>query len=213
MQSNRSSGCDKKIGLILLLLIFTGCNKVFPLVSPDKQHSSEPTTLLVMGQSNAFYFPPAGTRPFYSKFTNVNVINCAVGSTSITQWTPNLFYYKDCIAQLQGKIPDIVYFSQGESDTDRPMGQTWAYQASQTFADLQHRYPHVKIFYAQIGQNNSGMGKPLWEDIQNDQASLFMPGVRMIVTKDLGTDEFGIHLTQEGYYTVGQRIVAELGLE
>ncbi len=142
----------------------------------------------------------------------IAIINCAMGSTSISQWQRGGELYEKCISiatsQHKGIIRGIV-FIQGESDTATPeAARAWGKQFAQFAHDFRADIgrPNVKIILPLLGTippYNQHLGWDLLSSLQPEFARK-TGNVRTVETIDL-TKPDGYHYDRAGVDILGQR--------
>jgi hypothetical protein len=158
----------------------------------------------------------------------IGLIPCAKGSSSMSQWEPNLSdnnLYGSCIkraraASTMGELAAILFF-QGESeaaDPERnpaldPQPHNWAERFGQLVNALRGDLgdEDLPVVFAQIGPYETEAPIAAWEIIQEQQAMVDLPKVAMIKTKDLDLQD-ALHFSAESYEVIGERF-AEAYLE
>lgn len=195
--------------LMSCAILLCGCDKLYPFLLSSR--SASPTVMLVAGQSNASRFAWWGTRPLYSKIPGVVIVDCSVGSTVVDSWVVGGHYWNSCMEMLHGKAPNFVFWWQGENNTYAGYGSGFLEKTTAILNGFRRLNPQVRIFYAQLGANNSGINYPDWQSVQDQQAQIYLPNATMILTKDLQTNSTdGIHMTPESEVSVGERVADEL---
>ncbi len=151
----------------------------------------------------------------------IGIVPCSKGGTVIKQWERSLrpnSLYGSCLArakeaQQQGKIAALL-FSQGESDArdpvkyPRPVSSTrnWGKLFSEFVNDFRQDINIAKlpVIYTQIGHHTSPKFFVNWKIIQQQQANINIPHIRMVPTKDLKLKDF-VHYNTNSYIKLGQR--------
>lgn len=212
------------IGLLLLV----GCEKhksIASIVSEATGGSviaGTPKTVLIMGQSNAVRLAPAGYKGFNDVTNAQNVFyNCAENGTTLAQWGTNGSRMANCLAMTQGIHIDVILWYQGESDANPVIGGfafDYAQKLTSLFAFFRTKWgAEVPIVFAQIAvvDINKLPDFTNWQEVKDQQASIFYPHTIMIKTDDiiagnpLSTD--GIHFDDPGDYEVGARMARAYG--
>lgn len=199
----------------LLGALLTGCDKLYPgFFWPNSTLSIKtPVNVLIMGDSQSYRFATeGGIKPLYTRYPKVNIINCGVPGSHMGEWDSGVPDWQNCIALAKSKKIDLVIVFLGTNDT----GYLYSLPYSQMFTDLLNRikaaWKPSRVFYAQVGDNNSGLVYPYWQYVQDEEASVNVSGCTMISTTGLATEPLpdGVHLTPESFNVVGQRIAASL---
>ena len=151
----------------------------------------------------------------------IGLIPCAKSSSAILQWQRNLSeqsLYGSCLkraraASPMGHLAGILFF-QGEADALRPdvsleaepKALEWSELFSTFVADFRHdlEEPDLPVVFAELGERPTPEGFVNWELVKNQQRSVQMPMVTMIVTEDLPYHD-GLHFTVDSYRTIGNR--------
>ena|SRR5215207_305188 len=151
----------------------------------------------------------------------IGLIPCAKNSSAIIQWQKDLSdqsLYGSCIKRVRaaspmGQISGLLFF-QGEEDAvdpiQYPQPEPYPGDWTQLFsafitdfrADLDQ--PSLPVIYAQLGSNSASADFPNWIIVKEQQASVVLPMMSMIVTDDLHLMD-GVHFTTESYRIIGKR--------
>jgi hypothetical protein len=138
----------------------------------------------------------------------VGLVQCAVGGTTISKWTPPHSVYTNCINQVHaaGGHIDGILFLQGESDAlNSSDASKWAKRFKVVLTafrtDLGQDIPMV------IGQIGKLSGFPYQKTVRDQQvkAASSNPGVSMITTLDQKMGSDGVHFTVGSYKKIGTR--------
>jgi hypothetical protein len=204
--------------MAVVALLLTGCHK--DPTDPQKGSPSIPglpatpvqshMNLLVMGQSNAVRFSPAGAQVFNASYVNASVANCAVEGTLIDQWVAGGQLYNACMAKISNVPVDAIFYYQGESDAmAKDTADTWAQKFTAIVRALQAQFPGKPIVFAQIDGTTRPNFLAYWTNVQDQQASISLPGVTMIKTSDIPYDG-DIHLPPSSEEEVARRLIQAL---
>ena len=151
---------------------------------------------------------------------HVGLIPCARGRVTLDEWTPNTrpntLYGSSLrrarLAQKKGRLSGVLFY-QGESDTSSLAAvDSWP----QRFAALVAAWrrdlgdPDLPVVFCQIGDlAPRWRGAPAfryWDRLQERQAGVRLPMVRMVTTGDLALMSDGIHLTTAAQMILGRRL-------
>lgn len=136
-------------------------------------------------------------------------IQCAYGGTEMARWVPGGDLYERCLSSVPSYLPVRgMFFFQGEADAINGLSvPDWSNAFQSMVQDLRIRFGStLPVVLAQIG---SGRNDPDWVAIQQEQASISLIRVRMVITSDLQPDD-GVHFTQSGYRVIAERMVEAL---
>lgn len=219
------------IAVIVLAILSTGCQKKMFGVTHDTVVT--PSMVIVeAGQSNNTGDREPTEQPLDPRITVVNglrkgpsyfaaqeilrtqptveqitLIKCAVGGTSIYQWSGGGEMTERCMNLIShanlGHV-DLVLFYQGEQEAYRPSGATdWTNNFKGFVNEIRGKYGNIPVVFAQIGMLDSGA---IYADqIRMEQThSIFDVKMTMITTLDLPTMD-GEHHDITGDEIVGQR--------
>lgn len=179
-----------------------------------------PITVMIAGQSNAVRLTPDGQKGFEDAAHNPGnrYINCAENGTTLAQWDPRGSRFANCVNLTQGQHIDLILWYQGESDADPDLASAganafdYAYRCTQLFNAMRTQWgTEIPIVFAQIGIVDT-LKLPAfvnWAEVQNQQATIFLPHTYMVVTKDINPaylNPDGIHWDSPGVYEVGARM-------
>jgi hypothetical protein len=169
--------------------------------------------ILLAGQSNMVRFSQYGLQSFaqdyakkYGAGSAVEFVPCAVGGTYSAQWLPGQPLFDQCLADAHGKKVTMVLYYQGESDAALKT-QDWGYCFGLTIAGFRRAFGNVPVVFAQIAITTDPGFIQGWQSIQDQQARVSIPGVKMIVTKDVAALFDSVHLTPDTYPKIAQRFV------
>jgi hypothetical protein len=152
---------------------------------------------------------------------SVGLVPCACSGTSIDQWAPHqerTTLYGSCLARAReaaakGRIRALVWY-QGESDTHstaqaRAWPQKFASMVEAWRKDLNQ--PELPVVFTQIGPLGKRLSAllPAWQQMQELQAALRLPGVNMVKTADLTIFD-GVHLDTASQLRLGRRYAEAL---
>jgi hypothetical protein len=209
----------------LPLLLLVGCerNKEGSVSIPGLTHSTPapaaaPQVWLVAGQSNGVRWATAGYKGWNDARNAADTfINCAENGTTMAQWDPNGSRFQNCIAQVAGRRIDGIIWAQGESDANPAIGGSaadYAYKATQLFSAFRSQFGDVPILYMQIGIIGPSLAPsfPNWQQVKDQQASIFVSRARMVRTDDINPAYMhvdGIHWEEPGLYEIGARAARE----
>lgn len=178
--------------------------------TPTSEIKKSKDVYLLAGQSNMVRMSQYGLDAFkaeYKKLYNaegVEFVPCAVGGTWAGQWLPGSGLLEDCVVAARGyDLTGILYY-QGESDAYNQRTD-WAENFGKTVEGFRHYYPDIPVVFAQIAINNDPLFDRGWNSIQNQQSSVFLPGVKMIKTYDLAQLVDDVHLTPDSLEKIAQR--------
>lgn len=151
----------------------------------------------------------------------VGLIPCAKGGSSIYAWRRSLgdnTLYGSClkrvrVASAMGEVVGILFF-QGEADAIDPelyqetvlFPEKWAdkFRALVSAWRDDLGLAELPVVFAQIGTHRAPDLFINWEIVKDQQRLVEIPFSEMITTDDLALQD-GVHLTPEGYQTLGQR--------
>lgn len=152
--------------------------------------------------------------------TEIGVLNCAKGATSITQWQRcwdawSLFgamRWRADVASASGTIKGLIWI-QGESDcASQAQVDAWSVGFANMVAALRADLgiPLLPVVFAQLGPMPSGSPYGYAQALRDKQSGIRMAKVAMITTSDLAVDSSGLHFTQSAQVTIGQRAAAAM---
>ena len=171
------------------------------------------------GPELAFAITLAGKYP--EKYTNIGLIPCVKGASSIHEWRRSLddnTLYGSCLKRVRaaspmGEVAGLLFF-QGETDAIDPilfpektlLPETWAAEFEMFVEDWRRdlKNPNLPIVFAQIGSTTSPDRYINWEVVQIQQSSIQLEQVTMIATKDLPLMD-DVHFTTESCQAIGER--------
>ena len=167
---------------------------------------SLPPVVVVSGQSNALQSYP------YISLAGYDIINCAVGGTSVTKWQRGQVPYENCLDLVAGRdIAGILHF-QGERDSrNANVYLQWTDLTLQFFNHFREdtNSQGVRIVYARLGLLPTDVNRPYWNKIKNQQNKLpdFDSTLYMINTSDINPycPIEGPHWCPEGYQAIADR--------
>ncbi|MGZ4414399.1 MAG: sialate O-acetylesterase [Gaiellaceae bacterium] len=145
----------------------------------------------------------------------IGLIQCAVGATPMIQWTAGGTLYNTCLQRIEaarayGTVQGI-FFYQGEYETFYGGADAWSSGFAAMVAGFRVAVtqPSLPVVFAQLGRTPSNPIYPYWQTVKGQQASVRIPGVRMIVTDDIPSD---VHYTAAGYAVLGARFADAFAL-
>lgn len=147
-----------------------------------------------------------------SNLGKVRMVQGAVPGTFLNRWVRGADLYQSTLASIPDKTAvKGVFFFQGESDAFNHPARTdnWAQVfMTQVVGGLRQdlNNPNLPVVFCQLHINTDGAKAPYWQHVQDEQASVNMPHVGMVVTDDLTPD--GEHFFQDGYKTIAARMAA-----
>lgn len=157
--------------------------------------------------------------------TDIGIVPCAKGGTSITEWYRDLrriTLYGSMIARAKeaaqsGVIKGLIWW-QGESDCSRsevpphdacPSYYTWPADFAAFVANVRTDLgdPNLPVVFAQLSKEPSGIwAYAAWGGMQQQQAQISIPRVSMIITSDLPVlAPNDPHVNAAGQYAAGVR--------
>lgn len=151
--------------------------------------------------------------------TFLHSVNVASPGTSMAQWQPGQTLYRNLVATIKAQtIPCVVLFWQGEAeglgfDVNNAPVTDWASwgvgfvtMARSLRRDVGYDVPIVMV---QIGQRDkSAYPSPNWEDVQQEQASIWFPGMAMVSAADMfpAADNL-VHYSDSQYQVMQKRML------
>ncbi len=196
---------------LILLMLTSGCSKMFPGILSDHTPSNvkgAPKQIMIMGQSNGVAFSPDGMRAINEAFPGSTSLNCAVGGSTIDSWAVGGANYGGCVNS--GFTPSVIFWYQGENDTEAGTSHdTWAQKFTVIARDLHSHYPATKIVFAQLA-TTCVAGLDYWQEVKDQQASVYLPYATMVKTDDLPLRGDCIHLQPNSEYELGKRVAREI---
>lgn len=172
--------------------------------------NTEKPVIVLTGQSNMMrsYDQVVLQMPDYE------IINCAVGGTSITQWQRGMDVYENCVSIVRGKNVVGVFHFQGEHEAGNPdtynLWSSLTLKFFRTFL-VDIASPDATIVYAQLGSLPTNREYPYWSNIQNqqDRFNEFHPEYPMVITNDIVPycPVSGPHWCEEGYTRIAKRFI------
>lgn len=193
-------------------------------------HSTAATQVFVLaGQSNMLGQDASGPNPsigpaasFATAITAATgsaptIVQCAVSGSFLSSWVPGGDLYQACLASTRqavasgGEVAGVMFW-QGESESgDQALATTWAARFGSFVSGFRGVFgADVPVVFAQL-DTPTGVDPavvPYWNIVQQQQASVSIARVSMVVTSDLPT--VGEHVTATGYVTAGQRFAAAM---
>jgi hypothetical protein len=139
----------------------------------------------------------------------VGLVQCAVGATAITDWTPKKAVYKSCMDKISaaGGPVSAVLFLQGETEAQgRGPALAWRSHFEEMLAGLRATFgPELPVILAEIGHLNPA-NFPYQNTVRQEQVDAANEDhkVALVVTDDLDTED-GLHFTVDSYKTLGHR--------
>ena len=160
----------------------------------------------------------------------IGLIPCAKGATSMHRWQRDLndqTLYGSCLKRIRaastiGTLEGVLFY-QGESDALDPAqypqrilsASDWAKNFSRFVWALRADVgkPDLVVVFAQLASTTRPRLYPNWQTVMQQQASIDIPGVIMVRTRDLELSDY-VHLSTEGYQILGRRFAKAMsGLE
>lgn len=143
------------------------------------------------------------------RHTQIVLLMCAAGGTSIAEWQPGQPLFDTCAARTRaalaagdGPLAGVLWL-QGETDAmDPATAPGWAAGFTNVVGGFR-QLGRVPFVFGQIGT----LTDPRFvaqQEIRDEQAAIALPGVSMVSTVGLPVAD-GIHFTQAAYMTVGER--------
>lgn len=146
---------------------------------------------------------------------NVGLVPSAKAGSFLSQWSEGSDFFKSMVhdanrSKRYGTVKALLWF-QGEAEAQtKATAERIAPETVAMFKAFRREVGDIPIIFAQIGSEPINRASvPYWKMVQQEQASISMPAVKMIKTDDLpngGT----LHLTVDGYRELGERFAAEL---
>lgn len=145
----------------------------------------------------------------------IGLINCAVGGTSIEQWSSDGEYYRTCLRlvkqlmSLEKVVIDGVIWSQGESNTiSKQAADNWLSLTKQLYENFKRDLNNnsLPFVFAQLGYDIKSSKFPYWTYLQNIQPQLVGENIAMISTKDLSKNLDRIHFNTKSQIIIGERL-------
>lgn len=136
--------------------------------------------------------------------TQIRLIQCAVGGTSMDRWVPSGDLYKDCIAQAQNYKIDGIIFSQGEADAQ--LGNTnWDMNFTSMVRGFRSAFgnQNLPVVFTALGDDPQTI--PGWAEVKREQLSVNLSMTQVITTDNLAKLD-GLHYTQDSYAIIAQRM-------
>lgn len=133
----------------------------------------------------------------------LNLIQCAVGGSSIQAWSVGGVLYESCMDYIGNRQIDGVIFYQGEHNASREI-INWRERFETMISDMRTRLgQNFPVVFARITSMKDG--NPINLDyIRSEQNAVSLPRVRMITNDDLTLFE-GWHYAPSEYQVIGQR--------
>jgi len=173
-----------------------------------------------VGPGAAFASALAGLMPS----ARIGLVPCAKGASCLAQWAPaggRHTLYGSCLARAraasaQGQVRGVLFY-QGESDTrSQEAVDAWPGRFAALVAAWRRDLgdPMLPVVFCQIGSLGPELrGLALyryWEQLQQAQARLRIPGVAMVRSDDLPLKPDGLHLSTAGQLVLGRRLAAAM---
>jgi hypothetical protein len=141
----------------------------------------------------------------------IGLVMCARGATSIAEWQPGTPVYQNCISATRaGGAPVAgIVFLQGETDAKKHKAAiAWGEGFQSVLTAFRSDLGNVPFILGQIGQADADIYVAA-QEVRDEQATAAstLPGVTLVVTKDLPISKDGIHFTVDSYKTIGSRFV------
>lgn len=149
------------------------------------------------------------------------VVNCARGGTSVTQWQRGQKWYELCVDRVlelknEGYTVSAIFHMQGERDSYDPIvAPQWRAFTYQFFSHFRQDTNSigVPVVTAQIGTLPTDKPRPYWGLIQEQQEDIPLnhPTLYLIHTSDIVPycPVQGPHWCPEGYAEIAARFVGE----
>lgn len=201
-------------------LLTTGC---------DKQHLSFLTSgavtpahtipgglYVVMGQSNADRMYRYAAADLLSGLQTkavgqVDIVNCAVGGSSLSSWAPGAVNYTNCVeaAKATGKPLSGILFWQGEAEAeslDEMPADQWGmnFTAVMTYFRQEFKAPAARVAYARLCRRNKDL--PNLTAVVSSQESVMILNGEMVNVDDVTVLD-GLHYSPEGYQVLAKKFV------
>lgn len=202
-------------------LATTGCNKLFPIpLNNINYHNSAlpPTlTILVGGQSNAFNMVYYAQQTLVAEIhkrspgTVVTVLNCAVFSTSVSDWGIGSKNYTGCVTVAAGRHIDVIFWNQGENEAEGvDPWQTWAGQTALIIQGLRRDTGNMQapLVYARLGNFVNDSTWPYWDEMRDEQTRAGFSNAYMVNLDNVsGAHPGSLHYDTMGYDEIAARFV------
>lgn len=199
--------------------MLTGCDKLFPY--PFKATGTGELVVVGVGQSNMTgvlqqnefavtvpYGRKTGPGYIFAKTLNrpTTFIECGEPGSFMNRWIPEGDLYQRCLNRIGSAKPDVIVFYQGESDAESDHPEPWAEEFTHYVLAMRRLYPDIPVLFAQIHSLPPEFPFASW--IKQQQTQVVLPRVKMVWTDDLPTHPDGVHLTDQAYITLGERMAA-----
>lgn len=200
-----------------VLLLVSGCNKIQKSLGCQTPYSPaaevRDRTILVMGQSNALYFPMyGGTQAFTAALQsfapgNITYIVCAQGGTTMrTHWQVGAPLYQDCMNKVGRQKIDLMIWWQGESEaqsTALDEVEDWAasFVSMARTVRMTTGNPNMPILYTRLGDLPWQL--PLYKQMYTVQSNIVLENSRMIDLNGIPTDQLH-YIVNDGYAVVAR---------
>ena len=154
--------------------------------------------------------------------STIGFVNCARGGSSIAEWQKGPRYGSllwNCLANFGGSggalTGALVY--QGEADAQATgtldgsgttvSPATWGLAFGRFVADLRAETsrPQLRVVFAQLAHTTTPAAFPNWGVVQDAQAAIVIPGVRMVPTEPANLID-DVHLDDASAAQVGRRM-------
>ncbi len=154
----------------------------------------------------------------YDEGALVEIFQCAVGGSTLTDWAPGSALHAACQAQwIQHGRPGIsaILFLGGEKealDHDMASAQNWAERFMQYSQIWRNSFANanIPVIVCQIGPNPALPGpNPVfdtWKMIQDQQGDLFGPNVGIVTSHDLSLADGWVLFDKQSYASIGERM-------
>lgn len=204
-----------KFAPLLLAFLLIGCEKKIRTSLSYKVEDVSPKLVVYKGQSNAGRIDAWGGNEVWRKERGINdvMINCAAAGANIDEFGETDGVMRRCLAQLDGRVPDLIIWYQGESDAVSGRSDVHEMKTIDLFRRLRARWPNVKIIYCQLHSVDLARwpGHDKWDEIKAQQAGYSFPNSVMVRTDDihpgpLEDEGDGIHYAQAGVELLAIRL-------
>lgn len=201
----------KKLGLIGLLFLTTGCNKLMPMPLIGSTAITQSSIYVISGQSNSYYMGQRETATFMKELHATAVINCGWPRTEMKRWTLGGDQYLGCIDEIKtalatypGSTLKGIIFWQGESDCNAQDVSLWVGRFRAMVAGFQSLFSNIPVVFAQITDIHTDYR----DEMRSYQTGVVIAGVTMVRTEGIVYD--GDHTDNAGYHIMAERFIQAL---
>jgi hypothetical protein len=144
--------------------------------------------------------------------TKIGLVQCAVGSTGISDWQPDEGPFQSCVRQAAatGGVVTGFLFLQGERDAQQKgLAQKWAAKFRAMLEGFRAIFGDIPAVVAKI-PDISAPGHKYTQLVQDQQdlAATENTNVQVFPTADLALDADGLHFTVQSYKDLGSRFAS-----